>query len=127
MAEEILSIFISPPIAFARLGRSSVPQDAYGWVRSSDPRSDGETTIEPSWSLRVSLDGSIEAFKPTEISFVDNSGNVRPVAPFFEFWARVGEPGGAIRELPLTQALLTQHRADLQIRVDAHNLKAARR
>ncbi len=127
MAEKILSIFISPPIAFARLGSSSVPQDAYSWVRSSDPRSDGETTIEPSWSLRVSLDGSIEAFKPTEISFVDNSGNVRPVAPFFEFWARVGEPGGATREVPLTQALLTQHSAGLKVSVEAHNLKAARR
>ena len=130
MAEEILSIFISPPIAFARLGSSSVPQDAYSWVRSSDPRSDGETTIEPSWSLRVSRDGPIEAFKPTEISFVDNSGNVRPVAPFFEFWARVGEPGGATREVPLTKALLTRHNAelaDLKVTVDAQNLKAARR
>ena len=53
MADVIQSIFIDPPIAIARLGGSTVPQDAYLWVESPDPRSDGETTIVPTWSLDI--------------------------------------------------------------------------
>ena len=53
------SIFIEPPIAIARVGGSTVPQAAYLWVESPDPRSDGETTIIPAWSLDVLPDGSV--------------------------------------------------------------------
>ena len=66
MADVIQSIFIDPPIAIARLGGSTVPQDAYLWVESPDPRSDGETTIVPTWSLDILSDGSVAPKLPTE-------------------------------------------------------------
>jgi quercetin dioxygenase-like cupin family protein len=52
---------------------------------------------------------------------------VRPVAPFYEIWARVGDTGGALREVPLTPALLQANGlalAALQMKVTAQNLKA---
>jgi hypothetical protein len=132
MAEIIRSIFINPPIAIARLGGSSVPQDAYAWVEPADPRADGETAIVPSWSLSVLPDGSVVPVLSTALAFRDGD-LIRPVCPFLEVWAVVGDdanPAGDGKEMPLTPALLTQHRmklSDLTIRVEAHNLKAARR
>jgi hypothetical protein len=132
MADVIQSIFIDPPIAIARLGGSTVPQDAYLWVESPDPRSDGETTIVPTWSLDILSDGSVAPKLPTELQFRDGA-LIRPVCPFFELWALVGAPGsapGTWHAAPVTPALLSQHGASessLTLRIDAHNLKAARR
>jgi hypothetical protein len=132
MADAIQSIFIEPPIAIARLGGSTVPQAAYLWVESPDPRSDGETTIIPAWSLDVLPDGSVLPTLPLDVQFRDGA-LIRPVCPFFELRALVGAPGSAPntwREMPVTPALLSQHGAspsNLTLRIDAHNLKAARR
>ena len=132
MADVIQSIFIDPPIAVARLGGSTVPQDAYLWVESPDPRLDGETTIIPTWSLDILSDGSVSPTLPTELRFRDGA-LIRPVCPFFELWARVGAPGSAPstwRETRVTPALLSLQGAsesNLTLRIDAHNLKAARR
>jgi hypothetical protein len=132
MAEVIRSIFLNPPIAIARLGGSTIPQDAYAWVEAPDPRGDGETTIAPTWSLNVLPDGSVIPVLPTELIFRDGD-LIRPVCPFFEVWAVIDDDANTAsngREVPLTPALLEQHRmkvSDLTIRVEAHNLKAARR
>jgi hypothetical protein len=132
MADVIQSIFIDPPIAVARLGGSTVPQDAYLWVESPDPRSDGETTIVPTWSLEILPDGSVSPTLPTELRFRDGA-LIRPVCPFFELWALMGEPGSAPatwHEAPVTPALLSRQGASessLTLRIDARNLKAARR
>jgi hypothetical protein len=132
MAEVMQTIFLTPPIAIARLGGSTAPQDAYIWVQSPNPRSSGETTIAPDWSLTVQADGTVEPVKPTALQFRDGA-LIRPVCPFFELWAFVGEPGSAPatwKEVPVTPALLTQHGAtlnDLIFRIDAKNFKAARR
>jgi hypothetical protein len=69
---------------------------------------------------------------PTELVLRDGA-LIRPVCPFLEVWARVGETGGdpaSWREVPLTTSLLAQQGADesrLTFIVNAHNLKAARR
>jgi hypothetical protein len=132
MADVIQSIFIEPPIAIARLGGSTVPQAAYLWVESPDPRWDGETTIVPAWSLDVLPDGSVSPTLPPDLQFRDGA-LIRPVCPFFELRALVGAPGSAPdtwRETPVTPALLSEHGAspsNLALRIDAHNLKAARR
>jgi hypothetical protein len=132
MTDVIQSIFIDPPIAIARLGGSTVPQDAYLWVESPDPRSDGETTIVPAWSLEVGSGGTVLPKLPTELQFRDGA-LIRPVCPFFELWALMGAPGSAPdtwRGVPVTPALLSQQGAsesNLTLRIDAHNLKAARR
>jgi hypothetical protein len=128
--KEIRELFIDPPLAIARLGGSSVPQDAYVWIAAPQPRIEESTAIAPTWSLAVQQDGTVEPFMPTELVFRD-SGLIRPVCPFFEIWCRVGVPGSRDSEvLPLRPALLAQCGAsvrDLSLLVDAKNFKAARR
>ena len=132
MVDVIQSIFIDPPIAIARVGGSTAPQDAYHWVESPDPRSDGETTIMPTWSLDTLPDGSVSPTLPTELRFRDGA-LIRPVCPFFELWALVGAPGSTPstwRESPITPTLLSQQGtsvSNLILRISAHNLKVARR
>jgi len=132
MADVIQAIFVTPGLAFARLGGSSTPQSAYDWVDTRAPRADGETTIAPAWTLAVQPDGSPQPFMPDSVAFRDGD-LIRPVAPFYEVWARVGDAGSAQtawRDVPLTPALLQADGlalAALQMKVTARNLKAARR
>jgi hypothetical protein len=132
MAGTIQGIFISPPIAIARLGGSTTPQDAYGWVQSSNPRSKGETTITPDWSLEVRPDGTVTPVLPSSLSLREGP-LIRPVCPFLELWALVGEPGSnvsALKETPLTPSLLAGQGLalnDLTVKLDAKNSKVARR
>ena len=108
MAKIIQELFINPPIAVARLGGSTVPQDAYRWIESPDPRTGGDTVVTADWSLAVQADGSVRPHMPEELHFRDGA-LIRPVAPFLELWARVGEPGSAAgtwRDVPLTPKLL---------------------
>jgi len=129
MAEVLQQLFFNPPIVIARLGGSTTPLAAYAWAEPQNPRTDGETVIVPQWSLRVLTDGTVAPFLPTEIELRDGD-LIRPVAPFLELWARVGKPGCAPRDVPVTPALLAQWKLDtsaLLFRVDARNNKAARR
>jgi hypothetical protein len=132
MADVIQAIFVTPGLAFSRLGGSSTPQCAYDWVDTQAPRADGETTIAPTWTLAVQPDGSLQPFMPDSVAFRDGD-LIRPVAPFYEVWARVGDAGSALvtwRDVPLTPALLQANGlalAALQLGVTARNLKAARR
>jgi hypothetical protein len=132
MAQTIRRIFVDPPIAVARLGGSSKPQDAYIWVAPDNPRSEGSTVIAPWWTLDVQGDGSVEPRMPAKVTLRDGD-LIRPVAPFFEIWASVGEIGSARsrwRDVPLTPALLKKFHLDesaLSFRFDAQNRKVARR
>jgi hypothetical protein len=132
MAEILQEIFVNPPIAVARLGGSTTPQNAYRWIASPNPRSSGETNVAPDWSLKVLSDGSVQPVLPTELTFRDGP-LIRPVCPFLELWALMGEPNSprsSWRETPVTPALLTQQGTSLSnllVRVDAQNRKAARR
>lgn len=132
MAQIIQEIFVDPPIAIARLGGSNAPQDAYRWVEALNPRSDGNTVIAPWWTLDVLGDGTIEPRMPTNVVLRDGE-LIRPVAPFFEVWALVGNAGSPRsqwREVALTPQLLDQMGTDesaLSIEIDAKNRKAARR
>lgn len=124
----ILSIFILPPNAIARLGGSSTPLECYVW--SEDPTIAGrsQTVIEPSVSFEVVSDGSIRPYLPSSIRFRDDA-TIRPVAPFLELWARVLDDG-IEREQPVTLGLLDRAyatMANLTFRVTAANRKAERR
>ena len=88
----IQALFITPSFAVARLGGSTTPLHSYDWVDSQRPRSESETDIAPSWTLAVQPDGSVAPFLPTSIAFRDGD-LIRPVAPFFEIWARLGASG----------------------------------
>ena len=132
MADLIQAIFVTPGLAFARLGGSSTPQFAFEWIDTRAPRADGETSIAPAWTIAVQPDGSAAPFMPDSVTFRDGD-LIRPVAPFYEIWARIGEAGTAPtswQSVPLTPALLQANGlalAALQMKVTARNLKAARR
>ena len=128
----IHELFIDPPLAIARLGGSSIPQDAYSWIPPPAPRSGESTAIVPDWSLGVQQDGTVEPYLPLQLTFRDGA-LIRPVCPFFEIWARIGSANSSRKnwtEVPLTPALLAQAGAtvaDLSLKIDAKNFKAARR
>jgi hypothetical protein len=132
MAQKIQAIFVDPPIAIARLGSSNVPQDAYRWVEAANPRTLSRTAIDPCWTLDVNSDGSVEPRLPDKIHLRDGD-LIRPVAPFFELWALLGDDGSPPerwQETPLTPALLKKFRAGesrISFTIDAKNRKAARR
>lgn len=128
----IQAIFITPGFAVARLGASTAPVDNYHWADVEEPRYDGETTVVPGWSLAVEPDGSVTPYLPDSVVFRDGDV-IRPVAPFFEIWARVGPDGSDAStwtEEPLTPQLLqadSLSESDLRLAVTASNRKAARR
>src|ERR1051326_7996929 len=97
-------------MAIARLGGSTHPLDSFNWIEDPSLHGAGRTVIDPAVSLEVQPDGSVRPFLPASIQFRD--GNLlRPVAPFFELWAKVQ---GADDLQPLTTALLAQNGASLQ-------------
>jgi hypothetical protein len=128
----IQELFCDPPIVIARLGGSTTPLASYTWTDPPNPRADSTTVVVPDWSFNVLPDGTLEPFKPVSIEFRD--GNlIRPVCPFIEIWARVGDPGSdrsTWRDEPLTSTLLSREGADesaLRFVIEARNAKAARR
>ena len=132
MAEIIQEIFCDPPMAIARLGGSTAPLEAYSWTKPPNPRTDSETIITPDWSLRILPGGTVEPHKPASITFRD--GNlIRPVCPFIEVHARLGEPGSdpsTWKDAPLTPELLASAGvtpAAVRLTITARNRKAARR
>lgn len=123
---------ILPPLAIARFGSAPTPMDNYDAV--VDPANAlGYRRLEPAETLEVDVDsGEIaRAFVPDALSFTEN-GAVRPVAPFLEVWALVGDEqlsdGG--RLVALTTALLEEEGTsadDLRWQVQMANLKVSRR
>ena len=132
MAEGIQGLFVHPPMAAARLGASPTPLDAFEWIETDDPHTLGETVISPTWTLDVGADGSVMPRMPEKISFRDGSA-IRPLAPFFELWALVGEATAdpaTWKQAPLTPALLKEFEVgldDLSLTAEAKNRKVARR
>lgn len=124
---------ILPPLAIARFGGAATPMDNYDAVVDAD-KPLGHRRLVPADTLELDVDsGEItRVFTPDEVTFVDDDGRVRPVAPFLEVWALTGDEqlaGGGVLE-PLTLALLQEHGAavaDLRWQVQVSNLKVVRR
>ncbi len=121
----ITKIFLLPPLAFARLGPSETPCDAFHWgPNDMRPRGTGKTTILPSETLRVASDGTVTKSVPRELVFKDAAG-FRPVAPFFELHGEWTERG-RLRSGPITKDVLRAfglRLTDVTWRVHVANLK----
>lgn len=122
----ISELRILPPFGIARLGSSPDPMVNYDAVCDpADPlaarRLVGAPTLvvdSASGTIRRSID-------LPDVRFRDRSGRIRPVAPFFEVWARVGS---VLR--PLTRELLRASgfsMKDLTWQIRIANLKIWRR
>lgn len=116
-----------PPLAFARVGPSEVPCDAFLWGPNDlRPRGTGKTTLVPRETLRVAADGSVDSGFPDEVRVKDASG-FRPVCPFFELHGEWTEATGESRSGAVTLEILERFglsTADLAWRIEAANLKA---
>lgn len=122
----IVEIRVLPSLAIARLGSSPEPMDNYDLV-IADPI--GTREIRPADTLLVDPDTAEIRLKrpPFDVRFRDAHGRIRPVAPFFEVWARLA---GEATILPLTVDVLAQAGLttdDLGWSVHVANNKAFRR
>jgi len=127
---QILEIFFNPQMAIARLGSSETPLESCVWSEDPSLFGAGRTVIRPATSLEVQSDGSVRPYLPSFIRFRDGD-DLRPVAPFFELWARIKRDlNGPIEEVPLTLVLLEEAGGSLEgvtYHVTAANRKAQRR
>ena len=128
----VLELFFYPPLAIARVGGSGTPLDAFDWVPDVNPHGAARTVIRPAVTLDVMPDATLRPYIPSSIRFKDD-GLLRPVAPFYELWARVSRagPDGEVQtEEALTLGLLQELGAglhSLRYTVTVANRKAQRR
>ncbi len=109
----LLGIYFNPPMAIARVGRSKEPMPAYTWALDENPHHGVQTKIVPAPTLVAkSIKGTgHHPFKlvvehPETIKFKDHKHRVKPVAPFFELWARLQDKDGSVVEVPVTKTFL---------------------
>lgn len=115
------SMWLLPPLAYARSGNSTTPLDAFGWGPNDDtPHGTGKTTLRARSTLRFADDGSLHAETPTTLRFKDESG-LRPVCPFFELHGEWEGPHGVVQGI-VTPEIVDPAR--LRWRVEVANLKA---
>ncbi|HXZ01273.1 MAG TPA: hypothetical protein VEI03_14845 [Stellaceae bacterium] len=113
-------LWLLPPLAFARLGSSPVPLDAFFWGPNDErPGGTGKTTIRPAPTLYFRGDGTLFARTPSAVYFKDQDG-FRPVCPFFELHGEWEGEGGPVRG-PITPEIVPPSR--LRWRVEVANLK----
>jgi hypothetical protein len=127
--DRIVEIFFLPPLAIGRLGAGDTPVESFVWATDPTLHGGGRTVIMPAVTLEVQGDGSLRTYIPSTIRFRDGK-NLRPVAPFFELWARIESDGTQPRDVPLTLDLLADNCATLdhlQYTVTVANKKAQRR
>lgn len=90
----IEEVWLHPPLAFGRVGPSSIPCANFAWGENDlHPRGTGKTTLVPQETLEVADDGSVRSTLPAELIFKDEAG-LRPVCPFFELhgsWRKDGQ------------------------------------
>src|SRR5438552_2654686 len=91
----VLEMFFLPPMAVARVGAGKPPLESFSWVDRPCPSGPSVTQIEPAITLEVRDDGGVRPYLPGSIRFKDEQGHLKPVAPFFELWARVQLPDGS--------------------------------
>ena len=130
-ADQLFGIVFRPPMAIARLGAAEEPVAAYDWELDETPHGGSQTVVRPRLTLRIEPDGTLDAVLPTELSFKDEDGRIRPVAPFFELWAKIRLAGREkIETVPLTLGLLERLESgldQLRFEVMAANRKAESR
>lgn len=85
---QLREVRILPPLAIARLGSADEPVNNYDLHVPAD-RPLGYRVITPAPTLVIDdKTGAIVAREPRPVTFKDDKGQVRPVAPFLELWGR---------------------------------------
>jgi hypothetical protein len=122
-AKALKEIRILPPLAVSRLGNSPEPVNNYDLVIPPDQPL-GYRRIVPAPTLVVDeRSGRIVARETRPVTFKDEQGRIRPVAPFLELWGRASDDDDAWEHL--TAEVLEG--AGVQWRVRVANIKVFRR
>jgi len=110
-------------MAIGRLGAAATPMDNYRLqIDPSNPL--GFARLVPDQTLVVDPEsGSLSSRLPHGLLQFTEDGKVRPVAPFLELWAEIGNGNLA----PVTEALLAANQLALQWCVHVGNHKVYRR
>lgn len=97
----IKEIRLLPPLAVARLGSSPEPLENY---ELEIPDAVQPRTIVPAESLRLDAQGNLTVTRSSgPVQFRDENRLIKPVAPFFELFARLDD---STEWVPVTEALL---------------------
>jgi len=122
----IAEIRLLPPLAIARLGSSPEPLEAYT-LEIDNPVGYRKITPAPTLAVNDTTDEVVSDDAPNTVSFRDKNGDIKPVAPFLEVWARLS---GSNVLVPLTTDVLKQAGVDetaISWSVAVGNIKAFRR
>lgn len=91
-AKALKEIRLLPPLAISRLGASPEPVNNYNLVIPADQPL-GYRQIESAPTLVVDEESGriIDCPGDLHVTFKDEQGRIRPVAPFLELWGRTGD------------------------------------
>jgi hypothetical protein len=119
-------IWLTPPLAFGRLGSSPTPCAAFNWAANDlAPDGTGTTTLAPAETLDLDENGVVSRSLPDRIIFRDELGH-RPVCPYYELHGTWNE-NREERSGPITTALLEKLKLttkDISWDVHVANLKS---
>lgn len=125
----ILELRILPPIAIGRLGSSPTPLEAFELLSDPEKPLDYRRIVpRPSFVVN-SNDGTIsQCCTPESIRFKESDGQIRPVAPFLEVFARTSEQPDELQALT-TDLLAAEGLSLTQLSwsVEVGNIKLFRR
>jgi hypothetical protein len=124
---KLIEIRILPPFGIARLGSSPDPMDNYK-LKTSDQV--GARKIVSAETFLVDRNtGEIKhKTMPFPVKFRDEQRRIRPVAPFFEVWARFEDAKEILVPLTIDRLdSLGQDPSSLEWSVEVGNIKAFRR
>jgi len=131
MKSTIKKIWLTPPMAFARIGSSDTPMDAYYWSENNpNPKGSNKTTIVPAPTLTIDADGNLGECLPKEIRFkeVTDKGEIfRPVCPWYELHGTFTTDDGSEFTGPVTNRILADNGLtvhDIQWSIHVENRKS---
>ena len=105
-------IWLLQPLAFARVGTSETPLDAFRWTQPDlRPRGSGRTAIAPGPSFTVDSNGVLQRRPDGDAMLFKDEDGLRPVCPFFELH---GQWDGQGDSTALTPRLLREDGFSLQ-------------
>jgi hypothetical protein len=122
---KLTEIRILPPLAISRLGNAPEPVNNYD-VEVDPQRPLDFRRITPAPTLIVDpASGRITACEPLPVTWKDEEGRVRPVAPFLELWGLVGDDWVHLTTQHLDDAGVKAE--DVRWRMNVGNVKVFRR
>ena len=89
----LTQVWLTQPLAFARVGASPTPSDAFMWNGNDlTPDGSGQTTLAPAETINLDAEGVPISVTPDRVVFRDQYG-IRPVCPYFELHGTWTEHG----------------------------------